>query len=88
MRAEGFLGGFHSAEDDELLAGGDDAVVNEDFHVPVIGALIRGALELIEKGVDELVADLIAILPARAECLRKEGAAIDGVLEEVIAAFA
>lgn len=71
----------------DLNTSHDDGDTDENFHVPFVGSLISGALKLIKSGVDDLVDDLIAILPARAECLRREGKALDDALLEVIAAF-
>lgn len=55
--------------------------------MPFLGSLIQGALKIVKRGVDELVVDLISILPARAECLVREVEALDEILAEAIAAF-
>lgn len=71
----------------EIIAGHHDDDVIEGFYVPLIVSLIGGALQLTKRGVNDLVDDLTAILPARAECLRQEGQAFDHALDEVIAAL-
>lgn len=71
----------------DLVAHGSGVGAKEDFHIPFVDSVIRGALKLIKRGVDELVFDLIAILPSRAGCLRQEGEYLDDVLDEAIAAL-